>query len=276
MSNENNNEPNLTAGIDPRGVVRLTLNRPAVRNAFDDNLIANLIETLEEVVNTPEARVIVLDAAGKHFSAGGDLNWMRRMGQMDEAANRADAEKLAKLMVMLDQCPKPVIGLIQGACYGGAVGLASCCDMVIAADNARFCLSEVKIGLLPATISPFVARAIGTRQSRRYMLSAEVIPAEKALDIGLVHEVVAEDELRSTADTLIAQLLQNSPAAIAATKDLLKGIAGQVPGTAEVTDYTIDCIAKIRASEEGREGLSAFLEKRSPSWIQASGDEQDA
>ncbi len=270
----NNNDEGLTAGIDPRGVVRLTLNRPSVRNAFDDNLIASLIETLEEVSNTPEARIIVLDAAGKHFSAGGDLNWMRRMGQMDEAANRADAAQLAKLMVLLDQCPKPVIGLVQGACYGGAVGLASCCDIVVAADNARFCLSEVKIGLSPATISPFVARAIGTRQSRRYMLSAEVIPAAKAQDIGLVHEVVPEDELRNTADALIKQLLQNSPAAIAATKELLKGIAGQVPGTPELTDYTVDYIARIRASEEGREGLSAFLEKRSPAW-QKQGEEQD-
>ena len=173
--------------IDPRGVARLTLNRPERHNAFDDALIAGLSAALEELGEDPRVRAVVLTGAGRSFSAGADLDWMRRMAEHSQEDNLADAAKLARLMHLLARLPKPTLALVQGAAYGGGVGLACCCDVVLAADTARFCLSEVRLSLTPATISPYVVAAIGARQARRYFTTAEVIPPHRALEIGLVH-----------------------------------------------------------------------------------------
>lgn len=248
------------------GVAELTMNRPEVNNAFDDVFIQKMINTLAELEQNSEVRVLVLKGAGKHFSAGADLAWMQRMAELDEAANKADAQQLSELMHKLDTFSKPTLAVVQGASYGGAVGLISCCDMAIASDSAVFCLSEVKIGLSPAVISPYVIRAIGSRQARRYFISAEVIKAEQALAIGLVHELVDKSQLQERADKQIQTLLKNSPQAMAASKKLIQDI-GQESINDDTRNYCVDLIASIRVSDEGQEGLKSFLNKRQPAWI---------
>lgn len=246
-----------------QGVATLTLNRPEVHNAFDDVMIAELIDALTKVDQDSAARVLVLRSNGRNFSAGADLGWMRSMADKNYDENIADANELARLMATLDELSKPTIALIQGAAFGGAVGLAACSDIVLAEERSSFCLSEVKIGLIPAVISPYVMRAIGTRQARRYMLTAERFSAAQALQMGLVHDIV-EDFDTALAD-LIAAFLANSPAAVAACKQLIADI-DQQPIAAESQRLTIERIAEIRVSAEGQEGLTAFLEKRSPNW----------
>lgn len=249
------------------GVAELILNRPEKHNAFDDSIIQLMIEKLEVAEKNPSTRILILKSNGKHFSAGADLSWMKRMATNSHTDNLKDAANLAKLMQALYHFSHPTIALIQGATYGGAVGLAACCDIVLAQDNARFCLSEVKIGLTPATISPYVIRAIGERQARRFFLTAEVITATEALQMGLVHKLVGSFEaLNESADAMIQQLKQNSPKAITAAKDLICNVS-QKDISAELIQHTIECIADIRVSEEGQEGLSAFLNKRRPSWV---------
>ena len=250
--------------IDERGVAYLTLNRPEIHNAFDDHLIAEMLSTFQQV-REAKARVLVFGSAGKSFSAGADLSWMKRMASYSQAENKKDAQELARLMHELDTLPCPTICRVQGAAYGGAVGLAACCDLVVATEKARFCLSEVKIGLSPAVISPYVVRALGVRAMRRYALTAEVIGVEKAQQLGLVDEVVSEDSLDSQIEQLVATLLGNSPKAVAATKKLVAFVADR-PADATTQDYTTDLIAEIRVSDEGQEGLSAFFEKRTPNW----------
>lgn len=245
------------------GVATLTMQRPDVHNAFDDVMIAELIAALEHIEGDDEVRVLVLNAEGKSFSAGADLQWMRSMAGKDYAENVADAQELSRLMQTLDDLSKPTIAVVQGAAFGGAVGLVACCDMAIAHPRASFCLSEVKIGLIPAVISPYVIRAIGTRQSRRYMLTAERFDADQALTMGLVNTVT--DDLAAAQAQLVKQLRQNGPAAVAAAKQLIADVAEQ-PLTERVRQTTIERIASIRVSKEGQEGLSAFLEKRSPAW----------
>lgn len=248
----------------------LVIDRQEVRNAFDDALIEQLIEALGQVADDSQARVLVLRSEGRHFSAGADLNWMRRMAGNSEADNLADAKQLAELMHRLDQLPIPTIALVQGAAFGGAVGLAACCDMVIASREAQFCLSEVKIGLIPAVISPYVVRAISERQSRRYFLTAEAFSAERAEQLGLVHQVVDSDaQLAPAAEQFCALLANNSPQGIAESKRLIGDVSGHQIDTA-VIELTAERIAKIRVSAEGQEGLSAFLEKRKPNWISRS------
>jgi methylglutaconyl-CoA hydratase len=251
--------------IDPRGVARLTLNRPERHNAFDDALIAGLSAALEELGEDPRVRAVVLTGAGRSFSAGADLDWMRRMAEHSQEDNLADAAKLARLMHLLARLPKPTLALVQGAAYGGGVGLACCCDVVLAADTARFCLSEVRLGLTPATISPYVVAAIGARQARRYFTTAEVIPPHRALEIGLVHEVVPAERLEEEAEKVLEALLQGAPGAQAAAKDLVFLCEGRVVDEA-LSAETGRRIAERRASEEGREGLGAFLDKRPPAW----------
>ncbi len=252
--------------IDKRGVARLTLNRPEVHNAFDDALIRNLIGKLKELDADDHVRVVILAANGKSFSAGGDLSWMRRTADYSFEENLADARDLAELMRVLNRLSKPTVALVHGAAYGGGVGLTSACDIVLATAHAKFCLSEVKLGLIASVISPYVRAAIGESQARRYTLTAEVFGAEEAHRIGLVHEVVAEDALEDQAEHIVLQLLKNSPAAMAGVKDLLFSLSGRGIGE-DVVEETAERIARIRASEEGREGISAFLEKRPPSWI---------
>jgi len=256
-----------TLTIDSRGVARLTLAREAVHNAFYDAMIAELIAALEAVAANEDARLLILAAQGKSFSAGADLNWMRSMAAKNYAENVADAEQLSRLMQCLDELNKPTIALVQGAAFGGAVGLAACCDIVVAATRASFCLSEVKIGLIPAVISPYVVRAIGARQARRWMLTAERFSAEQALAMGLVHEI--NDDLEQASEQYVSHILNNSPQAVTAAKTLIDDVAEQ-PITERVRQSTIERIATIRVSKEGQEGLSAFLEKRTPAWHQES------
>lgn len=249
--------------VDARGVARLTLNRPDVHNAFDDVMIAELLAALQHAEQDPQVRVLVLQSTGKNFSAGADLNWMRSMADKNYQQNIDDAGELSLLMQRLDELAKPTIALVQGAAFGGAVGLAACCDMVLAEAKTSFCLSEVKIGLIPAVISPYVVRAIGERQARRYMLTAERFFAEDAHAMGLVHRIV--DDFESALAEWLDALLNNSPQALGACKSLIAHV-GSRPVDDPVRRYTIEAIAEIRVSEEGQEGLSAFLEKRPAAW----------
>lgn len=251
--------------IDPRGVASLVLNRPEVHNAFDDLMIAELIAQLDNLAADDQVKVLVLKSNGKNFSAGADLNWMRSMAKKDYQQNLEDAVELATLMHKLDKFPKPTLALVQGAAFGGAVGLVACCDIAIAEANASFCLSEVKIGLIPAVISPYVMRALGERQCRRYFLTAERFNAETAEKLGLLHDVVQEQSLETAAEPLLQALLQNSPAAVSAAKALLHNIYNRKISN-NVIAHTTQAIAEIRVSPEGQEGLSTFLEKRTPNW----------
>lgn len=250
---------------DERGVSTLTLNRPEVHNAFDDVLIAALTDSLAKLDADDSVRVVVIAARGKSFSAGADLNWMRRMSQYSEADNREDARRLAALMHTLYRLKKPTVARVQGAAFGGGVGLVACCDVAIAAENATFSLSEVRLGLIPAVISPYVVRAMGERHARRYMLSAERFDAVEARRTGLVHEITSVETLDERIDTLVGHLLNNGPGAMAGVKSLAERVSGgAVDG--DMMEETARRIASIRASEEGREGIAAFLEKRSPNW----------
>lgn len=252
---------------DARGVTRITLNRPDKRNAFDADIIHALTEAVKQASDDPACRVIVLAGDGKHFSAGADLNWMKHTATLSAEENREDARALAGMLKAIDLSSKPTIARVQGAAFGGAVGLVSACDMAIATDDARFCLSEARLGLAPAAIGPYVIRVIGARQARRYFLSTEEISSSKAATLGLVHEAVPADQLDDTIDALIDRLLKNSPQALGACKELIARTGHNQPDE-ELIRYTADLIAHLRTSEEGQEGLNAFLEKRSPSWIQ--------
>jgi methylglutaconyl-CoA hydratase len=258
----------LILQTDTRGVATLVLNRPERHNAFDDSLISELTEALLEISADESVRAVVLRGNGKSFSAGADLDWMRRVAGYTEADNRQDAAALALLMHTLDRMPKPTIALVQGAAYGGGVGLVACCDIAIAAGDAKFSLSEVRLGLIPAVISPYVVAAIGPRQARRYFQSAEVITATRAREIGLVHEVVEPDGLADAAEAVLAKLLEAAPGAQAQAKDLVVLCTSRQIDEALLAE-TGHRIAAQRASAEGREGVSAFLEKRLPAWRQS-------
>lgn len=250
--------------IDDKGIAILTLNRPEIHNAFDDVMISELLQALKDVEDSEQARVLVLRSEGKNFSAGADLNWMRSMADKNYQQNVEDAGELGLLMERLDLLSKPSIALVQGAAFGGAVGLAACCDIVLAQPRSSFCLSEVKIGLIPAVISPYVVRTIGERQSRRYMLTAERFFADEAQKLGLVNDVV--DDFEEPLNNLLDALLANSPQAVTACKELIRNV-GSRPINKDVREHTIKAIAEIRVSDEGQEGLSAFLEKRPAAWL---------
>ena len=251
--------------LDERGVVTLTLDRPQLHNAFDDLLIAELIKTLKIYEQHPKTRLLVLRANGKSFSAGADLNWMQRVAQYSQAENKADAENLAELMSSLYYFPHPTLAIVQGAAFGGGVGLVSCCDIAIASDKASFCLSEVKLGLAPAVISPYVIAAIGTRQAQRYFLSAERFDAQTAYHLGLVQQLCTPETLDNQATALIDNLLNNAPVALSACKQLIHRVDASI--NPELRDYTTSLIAQLRVSPEGQEGLAAFLEKRPAGWL---------
>ncbi len=250
--------------IDPRGVATLTLNREDKHNAFDDAVIAELTAKLKQVDKDPAVRVVVLTGAGKTFSAGGDLNWMRSMAKFSEKENVEDALKLAELMETLDGLSKPSIARVNGPAYGGGVGLVACCDIAICTEAAKFALTEVRLGLVPAVISPYVIAAIGARQARRYFLTAEAIEAQEAYHMGLVHEVVTADILDETIGILVDALLKAGPSSLVAAKRLIAELAGG--DRKALKKKTAELIAKLRVSPEGQEGLSAFLEKRPPDW----------
>jgi len=251
--------------IDGRGAATVWLNRPEVHNAFDDTLIATLTEELRRVEADPRVRVVVLAGRGKSFSAGADLGWMKRMAGYTEAENRRDAEALAELLRTLNTLKKPTVAAVQGNAYGGGVGLVACCDIVIAVEAATFALTEVRLGLTPATISPYVVSAIGERHARRYFLTAEAFNAREAQRIGLVHQTCKPDDLPLIVAQIIDSLVACGPAAQVAAKDLIRRV-GRGPVDAEMIADTARRIAEIRVSPEGREGIAAFLEKRRAAW----------
>lgn len=255
----------VTAKVDERGVATITLNRPEKCNAFDEQMITELTDALETSGNNPKTRIVILTAAGKTFSAGADLDWMKRMGRYSYDENLADAKLLSRLPKVLYELPIPTIANVQGPAFGGALGLISCCDIAVATTSTTFCFSEAKIGLIPATISPYIIQAIGIRQAQRYFLSAETINSHQALALGLIHEVVDKIELDSTIEGITQSLLSNSPAAMCAIKNLIQNI-GHRPIDDETRLETCKRLAEIRVSDEGQEGLSAFLEKRHPDW----------
>jgi len=255
----------LIVDVAVEGRATVTLNRPDVHNAFDDKLIALLTRELDSLDRNPTVVVVVLAAAGKSFCAGADLKWMRRMAEYSEAENQADAEALAALMKTLNRLSKPTVAEVQGAAYGGGVGLICCCDIAIASEAAQFSISEVKLGLIPSVISPYVVAVIGQRQARRYALGAETFDAIEAKRIGLVHEVTAAEDLQAAVDAMVEALLANGPAAMAETKDQIAGVANR-PVDDRLIAAAAARIARIRVSDEGREGVAAFLEKRKPGW----------
>ena len=246
-------------------VARLRMSRPQVHNAFDAELIAELTAALEQVAADDSVRVLVLEAEGASFSAGADLNWMRGMAAACEETNRIDSLALARLMRTLDELPKPTIARVQGAAFGGGVGLVACCDIAIAAEGAKFGLTESKLGLLPAVISPYVIAAIGSRQARRYFATAEIFDAAEALRIGLLHKVVDADALDAAVQAQVSLLLKAGPVATASAKQLVRDVCAHADGNRHDADNAA-LIARLRVSAEGQEGLSAFLDKRKPHW----------
>ena len=248
-----------------RHLAQVWLNRPDVRNAFNDGVIQELTATFAELGSDPDLRAIVLGGHGKAFCAGADLSWMRTMAGYTWEQNHADASGLAQMLWTLWSCPVPILGRIHGDCYAGGVGLAAVCDVLVASSAATFCLSEARLGLLPATIGPYVVRAMGEQAARRYFVTAERFSAAQALAMGLVHEVCEAGQLDSKLDEIVAAVVANGPAAVKACKQLVKDVAG-VPITAALRDDTARRIADIRASAEGREGVQAFLNKRDASW----------
>ena len=246
----------------------VVLNRPEVRNAFNDEVIAELSQAFVQLGEASEVRAIVLMAEGPAFCAGADLNWMRRMADYTRDENIEDAGKLAFMLRAIYECPKPTIARVQGDVYAGGMGLVAACDMAVSVDTANYCLSEVKLGLIPATISPYVIRAMGARAAHRYFLTAERFGAAEALRIGFVHEVVASDQLDAKVDDIVKALASASPNAVRACKQLVQDVAEREID-APLIAATVEGIADIRASEEGREGVQSFLQKRKPGWLNA-------
>ncbi|WP_374304617.1 enoyl-CoA hydratase-related protein [Ferrovibrio sp.] len=252
--------------IDPRGVATVTLNRPHIHNAFNDDVVQRLGAIWADLASRKDVRVVVLRGAGKSFSAGGDLDWMRKSGQATPEQNRASTLNMARMLKNLNDLPQAVLALVQGNCMAGGTGLASGADIVVATKAAQFALTEVRLGLTPATISPYVVAAIGARQARRYFLTGERFGADEACRIGLVHEVVADEgALETRGVELIGALLQGAPGAIRDSKVLIGRVANRSVDE-EIMEFTARNIADRRASAEGQEGLAAFFEKRKPNW----------
>lgn len=256
----------LITHLDSLGVLSITMNRPEVHNAFDEQQIARLTDVLSKAAENTDVKVIILGSDGKHFCAGADINYMQRMGGNTREQNLEDAAALAGLMKTLNTIPKPTIARVQGAAYGGAVGLVCCCDIAIGATSTVLSLSEVKIGLVPATIGPYVIRAIGQRAARRLFISGERVAAHAAQSMGLLHSVVEDELLEDAVQGIATALLENSPNAMAMAKQVVFELAPDEV-TDDMIEYTIETIADIRESDEGREGTAAFLEKRSAYWV---------
>ena len=248
------------------GISTVTINRPEVRNAFNDEVITELIAVFMELGERTEVRCIVLTGSGPAFCAGADLNWMKRMAGYSREENLADAQALAQMLRVLYRCPKPTIARVQGDVYAGGTGLVAACDMAVSVDTAGYCLSEVKLGLIPATISPYVIRAMGARAAHRYFLTAERFSAAEALRIGFVHEVVSAEELDARIAEIAQALVVAGPAAVKACKALVQDVAGH-DISPMLVGRTVESIADIRISDEGREGIQSFLQKRKPNWF---------
>jgi methylglutaconyl-CoA hydratase len=259
------NYDTLTIAIADK-VATVTLNRPDLRNAFNEQAIAELALAFDELGRNELVRAIVLAANGPAFCAGADLNWMKKMAGYSHDENLADASRLADMLRTIYLCPKPTVARVQGDCYAGGMGLVAACDIVVAADTVNFCLSEVKLGLIPATISPYVIKAMGEQAARRYFITAERFDAAAALRMGFAHEVVAAESLDTTVAGLVKALVSNSPNAVVEAKKLVRDVVG-APVTDALLRDTAQRIAAIRASGEGREGVASFLEKRKPNWL---------
>ena len=256
----------LIITTDPRGVATVTLDRGDKHNAFDDSLIAALADAFRRLGADESVRAMVLAANGRSFSAGADLEWMKRMATAAESENLRDAGTLAEMLRRLHGMPQPTLALVQGAALGGGVGLVACCDIALAADSATFGLSEVRLGLIPATIGPYVVAAIGARAAGRYFLTGERFGANVAHTLGLVHEVVAPAELRAVGERIVAAILASGPKAVREAKALVRALAGR-PITDAMIGDTVRRIARIRCGDEAREGFDAFLAKRKPAWV---------
>jgi methylglutaconyl-CoA hydratase len=244
--------------------LRIVLHRPDVRNAFDDVLIEELTRAFHAAAVEPGVRAVVLSGEGPSFCAGADVSWMRKAGAYTKAENEADAERMAQMLRAIDACPRPVVALAHGAAIGGGVGLVAAADIAIAAEGTVFSLAEVKLGILPSVISPYVLRAIGPRYARDLFLTGDRFDAREALRIGLIHQVAPPEELRAAGERKVESLLSSAPEAVAVAKGLIEQVAGRSP--AEAMALTVRTIAERRASEEAKEGLTAFLEKRRPAW----------
>ena len=255
----------ILTDIGANGVATVTMNRGEVHNAFNETVIADLTAAFERLGRDPAVRLVVLRGTGKSFSAGADLSWMQRMAGYGHEENLADAMGLAAMLRAIDTCPKPTLAVVQGPAYGGGVGLVAACDIAIASEGASFALTEVKLGLIPAVIAPYVVAAMGERACRRYFLTAERFPAPEAYRLGLVHELTPADGLDAAADAMIARLLEGGPASQSAAKELIRAVARRPTDEAVIRD-TAERIARQRASAEGKEGVGAFLGKRKPSW----------
>lgn len=255
--------------LSPSGILRVSLNRPEVRNAFDETLIADLTRIFSKDVFDPQVKLVTLSGEGPVFSAGGDLNWMKKSINLDYAGNLDDTTRLTKMFNLMNTCPKPLIGLIHGAAIGGGVGLTSVCDIVYATKETVFSLSEVRLGIVPACIGPFVIQKIGPSWARALFMSAERFSAQKAREIGLIHEVFEDkNALNEGAEKLLQNMLACGPKAQAAAKQLILNLS-EPEKRDQLSDpyhYVADMLAKLRVSEEGQEGLKAFLEKRTPNW----------
>jgi methylglutaconyl-CoA hydratase len=247
-------------------VAQLTLNRPEVHNAFNHEMIKEMIDCFEFLKHQPTLRLLFIEAEGSSFCAGADLNDMQKMIHYSFDDNQTEARNLAYLFKLLSELPQVTIAFIKGAAYGGGVGLAAACDLSLASPEAIFCLSEVKLGLIPAIISPYVIRSMGARQAQRYFLTAETLTSEAAYRIGLIHEVIAETQWTDRKKFLIQKITQNAPQAIMEAKHLIRKVSN-APLNSELIEYTINKISELRVSKEGQEGLNAFLEKRKPAWF---------
>lgn len=248
------------------GVTTVTINRPEVRNAFNDEVITEMTAVVHELGKRPEVRCIVLAGNGPAFCAGGDLNWMKSIAGYTREQNLQDASGLARMLEVLDTCPQPTVARVHGDAYAGGMGLVAACDIAIAADTVQFCLSEVRLGLIPATISPYVVRAMGARAAHRWFLTAERFSAAEAHRIGLVHEAVPADQLDAKVGEITQALVNAGPEAVKKCKQLVHDVAGREI-TSGLIRRTVEGIADIRVSDEGREGVRAFLEKRKPNWL---------
>lgn len=252
-----------------QGIALVWLNRPAVRNAMNDIMIAELTDAFERAGEDDEVRAIMLAGHGSAFCAGGDLDWMKRARDFTPEENRADAARLARLLRTIYENPKPVVARVHGPAFAGGLGLVAACDIAVASADAKFCLSEVKLGLIPAMISPYVLRAMGEARARRFFLTAEVFEAAEAYRIGFVHEICIPEELDGTVNLLLGHLVQGGPAALAQAKRLIRDVAGRSIDDALMRDMAAR-IAEVRASDEAQEGIASFFEKRRPAWVPVS------
>ena len=257
-------EENILVATDNRGICTLTLNRPEVRNAFDDDTIENLSIQLQFAADDDYVRAVVITGAGTSFSSGADINWMRSMIQYDHTRNSMDAMKMAQMLNKLYTMPKPTIARVNGPAFGGALGLIACCDIAIASKTSYFAFTEVKLGIIPAVVSPYIVSAIGDRNAKRLFLTGQQFSAQSASLMGLVHKVVDPDELEDALSYELNMLLRGGPSAQQECKRLLQKLAGI---SDDISEYTAELIAQTRISEEGQEGFLAFLEKRKPEWL---------